>query len=52
MENILKILMVEYLSNHVLDLPHTTNLRLGDLTQIKSACNEDDLQWKMTSKYK
>ena len=51
MEDDLKILKVEYLSNHSFDPPQILNLSSGDQTKIKNAWNEDDLQWKMTSKY-
>jgi hypothetical protein len=35
-----------------LDLPQILNLSLGDQTKIKiNDSNEDDLQWKTTSKY-
>ena len=62
MEDDLKILKVEYLSNHWLDLPQILNLSSGDQTKsknelIKMFSNgrrplmEDDLQWKTTSKY-
>ena len=51
MEDDLKILKVEYLSNHYLFLPEILNLSLGDQTKIKNAWNEDDLQEKTTSKY-
>ena len=50
-EDDLKILKVEYLSNHWSDLPQILNLSSGDQTKIKNAWNEDDLQWKTTSKY-
>ena len=43
---------MEYLSDHWTDLPQILNLSLGDQTEIKNYCwNEDDLQWKKTSKY-
>jgi hypothetical protein len=41
MEDNLKILKVEYLSNHWSDLPQILNLSSGD--QTKNAWNEDDL---------
>ena len=41
MEDDLKILKVEYLSNHWSDLPQILNLSSGD--QTKNAWNEDDL---------
>jgi hypothetical protein len=44
MEDNLKILSIEYVSNHLLDLPQTLNLSSGDQTKIKNALNEDDLQ--------
>ena len=37
MEEDLKILKVEYLSNHWLDFPQILNLGLGDQTKIKNA---------------
>ena len=49
MEDDLKILKVEYLSNHSSDPPQILNLRSGDQTKIKNAWNEDNLQWKTTS---
>ena len=51
MEDNLKILNADYLSNHWLDLPQISNLGSGDHTRMKDDLNEDDLQWKMTSKY-
>ena len=51
MEDDLKILKVEYLSNHSSDPPQILNLSLGDQTEEKKNENEDDLQWKTTSKY-
>ena len=50
-EDNLKILKVEHLSNHWSDLSQILNLSSGDQTKIKNAWNEDDLQWKTTSKY-
>ena len=38
MENDLKILKVEYLSNHWSDLPQLLNLSLEDKTKIKNCC--------------
>ena len=43
MEDEIKIIKVEDLSNNLLDLLQLLNLSLGDLTKI-----EDDLQWKAT----
>ena len=51
MEDDLKILKVEYLISHWLDLSRILNLSLGDWTESKISWNEDDLQWKMTSIY-
>ena len=51
MEDDLKILKVEYLSNYWSDLPQILNLCLGDQTKLDITHNEDDSQWKMTSKY-
>ena len=42
---------VEYLSNHSLDPPQILNLSSGEQTKILNALNEDDFQWKTTSKY-
>ena len=50
MEDDLKILKVEYLSNHWLDLLQNLNWSLEDQTKIQNAWNEDNLQWKTTSK--
>ena len=44
MEYDLKILSIEYLSNHLLDLPQILDLSPGDQTKIKNALNEYDLQ--------
>ncbi len=49
MEDDLKLLKVEYLSNHWLEFPQISNLSLGDHTKIKNAWNKDDLQCKLTS---
>ena len=43
MEEDLKILIVEYLSNHWLDLHKILNLGSGYQTQIKNVRNEVDL---------
>ena len=51
MEDDLKILKVEYLSNHWSVFPQILNLGLGDQTKITNAWKEDDHQWKNTSKY-
>ena len=51
MEDDIKISKVEYLRNHWSDLPKILNLSSGDQTKIKTAWNEDDLQWKTNSKY-
>ena len=50
MEDDLKMLQVEYHSNHWSDLPQILNFGWGDQTKIENSWNEDDLQWK-TSKY-
>ena len=50
MEDNLKILKVEYLSNRWSDFSQILNLSWGDQTKIKNAWNEDDLQWKTTIK--
>ena len=49
MEDNLKIFKVEYLRNHLSDIPQVLNLSSWDLTKIKNAWNEDEHQWKMTS---
>ena len=51
MEDNLKILKVQYLSNHWLDLPQTLNLRSGDKIKNKHAWNEEDLQYKKTTSH-
>ena len=51
MEDDLRIFQVEYLSNHWSELPQILNLNSEDQTKIQNAVNEDDLQWKTTSKY-
>jgi hypothetical protein len=51
MEDDLKILKVEYLSNHSSDPTQILNLSSRDQTKVKNAWNEDDLEWKTTSKY-
>ena len=51
MEDNLKILKSEYLSNDSSGPPQILNLSSGDQTKIKNAWNEDDLHWKTTSKY-
>ena len=51
MEDDLKILKVEYLSNHLLDHTQILNLSWDNQTIYLNPQNEDDLQWKTTSKY-
>ena len=51
MEDNLKILKVEYLSNHWSDFPQIFKLSLGEQTKIKNHQKKDDLQWRTTSKY-
>ena len=46
MEDGLKILKVEYLSNHLLNLSQILNLSLDDQTIMY---NEDDLKWKISA---
>ena len=41
---------IKHLSNHLSELPQIENLGQGDQIKIKNALNEDDLQWKTTSK--
>ena len=52
MEDDLKILQVEYLSNYWSYCPQILNLLLGDQAKNKSAWNEDDLQWKQPQNIK
>jgi hypothetical protein len=42
---------LQYPNNHWSDLTQILNLSLADLTKLSNTPNEDDLQWKMTSKY-
>ena len=53
MEDDLKILKVEYLSNSLLDHTQISNFSLYHIDQpyFVNPLNEDDLQWKKTSKY-
>ena len=51
MKDDFKVLKTEYLSNHWSDLTQILNFSSGDQTRIINTWNEDDLQWKMTSKY-
>ena len=50
-EDDLKILKVEYLSNCLLDHTQILNLCLDDQTILYNSLNEDNVQWKKTSKY-
>ena len=50
-KTILKILKIKYLSNNWLDLPQISNVGSGEQIKIKSTWHEDNLHWKMTSKY-
>ena len=50
-EDDLKRLKVEYLSNPLLDNTQNKNLSLDDKTFFLNPQNEDDLQWKTSSKY-
>ena len=43
MEDDLKILKVEYLSNHLSDLPQILNLSWGNQTKLDIVWNEDKL---------
>ena len=43
-EDDLKLLKVEYLSNHLSDFPQIKNWSSEDQTKIHNALNEDDLQ--------
>ena len=47
----MEILKVEYLSNRWWDIPQILNLNSEEQTEIQNTLNEDDLQWKTTSKY-
>ena len=49
MEDNLKILKVEYLSNHLLDQNQILNLSLYDKSIYYKYLNEEDITWKMTS---
>ena len=49
MEDNLKILKAEYLSNHLLDHTQILNLDLDDQTIFYKSWDENNLQWKMTS---
>jgi hypothetical protein len=49
LEDDLKILKVEYLSNQSSDPPQILNLSSAEQTKIINASNEDNLQWKTTS---
>ena len=51
MEDDLKILKVEYLSNRLLDHTQILNLDLGNQSKVFKYFNEDDHPWKTTSKY-
>ena len=51
MEDNLKILKLEYLSNHLSDFPQILSLSLGNQTKLKNTQNEDNFQWKTISKY-
>ena len=51
MEDDLKILKVEYLSNHLPVLPKILNSSIRDKPKLNIVGNEDNLQWKTTSKY-
>jgi hypothetical protein len=49
MENDLKVLKVEYLSNHLMDHTQMFNLSLDGQTIFTNPSNEDALQWERTS---
>ena len=51
MEDDLKISKEEYLGNLLLDHTQILNWSLDDQTIFYKSLNEDNLQWKMTSKY-
>ena len=51
MEDDLKILKVEYLSNQLLDHTQILNLSLHDQPVFWNSSNQCNLQWKMTPKY-
>ena len=48
MEEDIKILKVEYLSNHWSDFAQILNLSLCDQIKIENYINKDDHAWKMT----
>ena len=50
MEDDLKILKVEYLSNRLLDHTQILNLDLGDQSKVFKYFNEDNQTWKTTTK--
>jgi hypothetical protein len=43
MEDDLKILKVQYLNNHLLDLPQLLNIRLRTISKLKITVNEESL---------
>ena len=49
MEEDLKILKIEYLSNHWSDLTQIETYAYRTKPKVTKVSNEDDLQWKMTS---
>ena len=49
LEDNLKILKVEYISNNWSDLSQILNFSSGDQTKMKNTWNEEDLQWKTNS---
>ena len=51
MEDDLKILKVEYFSNHLLDHTQILNLSLDNQQIFMNPLNEDDLQLKTTLNY-
>ena len=51
MEDDPKIWKAEYLSNRLLDHIQILNLSLDDQTIFLNPQNNDDIRWKMTSKY-
>ena len=50
MEDDLKLQKFEYLSSHWSDLLQILNISLWEQTKVKKGFNEEELQWKTTSK--
>ena len=52
MDDYIKLLKVEFLSNHWLDIPQNLNLRSREKTTMKNRFNKDEIQWETTSNMK